>query len=184
MLSKLNTFFKKYPWVPNVVISFMGLMASIILFWFNANISGIAKELVESLREIRANTGTLATNLKENLSGGLPVVVGVNPREIKENIVYIYDNNDLNLKPGDVIFLKNYTDNTFQATLRFIVQKSLPSSEKKSSASIFISDDAAKRIGFYDYRTRGTIMLKMLRSSATTRNSIEEKAIEGNATHQ
>lgn len=175
MLNRLNTFFKKYPWVPNVAISFIGIVASVIFFWLNSNISGIANELIESLREIRTNTGTLATNLKENLNGGMPVVVGVNPREIKENIAYVYDGNDLNLKPGDVIFLKNYTDNTFQASLRFVIQKSVPSNDKKSNAAIFISDDAAKRIGFYDYRTRGTIMLKMIRGNSQNNGSQQNR---------
>lgn len=169
MLSQLNNFFKEYPWAPNVAISLIAFIGSLMLFWFNSNISGLAHEVIESLREIRTNTGTLTANLKENLNGGIPVVVGVNPKEINENIAYVYDDNELNLQPGDVIFLKNYTDNTYQATLRFIVQKSVPGNQKKSNAAIFIGDDAARRIGFDDYRSRGTITLKMLRGTTISK---------------
>lgn len=165
MFSKINQFFKKYPWIPNITMSVIGVIVSIIIFFVNSNITGVSKELLESVREIRSNTSTLADNLKHSTNGGITVIVGVNPREIKENLAYIYDNNDLNLKAGDVIILKNFTDNTYQSSLRFIIQKSLPNPEikNKSTAAIFISEDAAKRLGFEDYKTKGTVVLKMQR---------------------
>jgi hypothetical protein len=163
MFSKINAFFKKYPWVPNFVISLLGVLFSLMLFWVNSNISGISKELLDSIREIRTNTSLLAENLKDRTNGGLTVVVGVNPKEIKENLAFVYENNELNLRPGDVILLKNYTDNTFQPSMKFIIQKSLPQTDNKSRASIFISEVAAKRLGFENYRSQGTIELKMLR---------------------
>jgi hypothetical protein len=157
----ISDFFKKYPWAPNFLLRLIGIIIMLIIYF--VNFTDIAKELLQSVREIRANTNSLALNLKDNTNGGITVIVGVNPKEAKENLAFVYDNNDLNLKPGDVILLKNFTDNTFQSSLRFIVQKSFPLPENRTNASIFISDEAARRLGFEDYKKRGTISVKMLR---------------------
>ena len=143
---------------------YIGLLSSFLVVVFSFFNFGVF-EALGKIEEIRTSTATLAKNLKGNTAGGISVIVGVNPKETKENLVFVYENNELNLKPGDVIFLKNYTDNTFQSTLRFIVQKSLPVGDKNSIASIFISDEAARKISFEDYKKRGTINLKMLRSA-------------------
>ena len=72
--------------------------------------------------------------------------------------------NSIGLKPGDTVQLSNFTDNTFQASLKFIVQKSIPRpSVNASSASIFMSEIAAKRIGFEHYKREGVIDLKLIR---------------------
>lgn len=146
---------------PLQVIKIMIMIGAILLSWFSS--AAIVQEMIDSVREIRENTKLLANNLKDSTNGGITVVIGVNPVEIKENLAFVYDDNELNLKPGDVIVLKNHTDNTFQPSLNFIIQKSLPESTLQSRASIFIGLSAAKKLGFDNYRKQGTIALKMRR---------------------
>ena len=117
-------------------------------------------EFKQSLSEIRENTSFLKKNLQTSTDGGQILTIGVNSKEIKENIAFVFDNNEYNLKPGDKIALTNYTDNTFQTTLNFVIQKSLPNSDFNSSASLFIGDEAARKIGFSDYKNKGTLKVK------------------------
>lgn len=171
MLNKINDFFSKYAGITRLLIAVVVGAAGLFLNNTYTKITEGVNTVLVSINEIRKNTSTLASRLDKNLDGGVTVIVGVNPVEIKENIAFIYDDNDNNLKIGDVIYLQNFTENTFQATLRFIVSKSFPPGSKNSEASIFISDEAAKKIGFSDYKKKGTIKLKLNRVLQKDNNS-------------
>ena len=129
-----------------------------------SGVKELRDEVLTSLREIKSQTQKLSKHLEIPLAGGMTVKAGVNPKEISENLLIVYSDNSIGLKPGDTVQLSNFTDNTFQASLKFIVQKSIPRpSVNASSASIFMSEIAAKRIGFEHYKREGVIDLKLIR---------------------
>jgi hypothetical protein len=119
------------------------------------------KDIPSDIKDIKKNVSTLNSNLKNTTAGGIPIVVGVNPRELKENIAYVFAENKHNLQPGDRVYLTNFTDNTYQATIIIMVQKKINKSiNENTAADLFISDDAAMKLGFKDYKKSGVIELK------------------------
>jgi hypothetical protein len=159
MFNRISVFFKEHPWLPPIIMTFVVVVLGVL----GTNIRSYLIDIKDKVGEVHKATSKLTKSLEANLDGGMPVLVGVNPKEIKENIVYVYDDNKLNLRPGDVIYLTNYTDNTFQTSLRCIVQKIYPKqgNDASSKANIFVSEEAAKRFGFADYKVKGIIELKM-----------------------
>lgn len=167
-LNKISEFNNSHPWVLNL----FKLIVSVAVIVIGSNVVGLKNEVLDSLKTIKENTTKLSSCLTSNLDGGIDVVVGVNPKEISENIAHVYTDNKLRLKAGDVIYLTNFADNTFQARLLFVVQKTVPHNGKPTNAVIFIGAEGAKRLGFKDYEKAGTITLKMQRKSLPS----EEKA--------
>lgn len=168
-LNKITEFNERHPWVLNLT----KLAFSIAVIVIGSNVIALKNEVLDSLKTIKENTTKLSSCLTSNLDGGIDVVIGVNPKEITENIAHVYDDNKLKLKAGDVIYLSNFADNTFQARLLFVVQKTVPHNGKPTNAVIFIGAEGAKRLGFKDYEKAGTITLKMQRKSPPA----EEKPI-------
>lgn len=160
-LGKITEFNNSHPWV----LILFKLGASIAVVVIGSNVIGLKNEVLDSLKTIKENTTKLSSCLTSNLDGGIDVVVGVNSKEITENIAHVYVDNKLKLKAGDVIYLSNFADNTFQARLLFVVQKTVPHNGKPTNAVIFIGAEGAKRLGFKDYEKAGTITLKMQRKN-------------------
>ena len=159
-----SQFFKKY--THHISIGAMVIQIAFTVFWWftTSGIKELKDEVIESVREIRAQTQRLSKHLEVPLAGGITVKVGVNPREITENLLVVYSDNTVGLKAGDIVQLNNFTDNTFQASLKFIVQKNMtrPANDT-SNASIFMSEIAAKKIGFENFKKNGVIDLKLTR---------------------
>jgi len=117
-LNKITDFNAHHPWV----LILFKLVVSTAVVIIGSNVIGLKNDVLGSLKTIENNTTKLSSCLTSNLDGGIDVVVGVNPKEITENIAHVYDDNKLKLKAGDVIYLSNFADNTFQARLFSVVK--------------------------------------------------------------
>lgn len=171
IVESLNSYCRENPFVVRISFFILNSIFAIVLFFLTTNIFGLKTEVLESLKVIRESTTRLSKCLDPNLNGGVDVVVGVNPKEIKENLAYVYSSDENpKLKLGEIIYLTNYSSNTYQTRLRFVVHKIVPKNGNATIATIFIGEDAAKRLEFSNYKTAGTIQLKMLRE-----NMSEEK---------
>lgn len=162
----LSTWLKKNSVTVSLVVSFGQIIFAIGWWYATSGVRELSNEVVQSIREIKINTQKLSKNLETTLSGGITVKAGVNPREISENLLVVYQDSNLGLKAGDTVQLSNFTDNTFQASLRFIVQKVVnrPAGDS-SNAQLFMSEIAAKKIGFENFKKTGVIDLKLTRFS-------------------
>jgi hypothetical protein len=163
----LKKIFKKYATEIVIIGSVIQIIFTVVWWFLTSGLADLKNELTTSIREIRTHTQKLSKNLDAPLSGGMTITVGVNPREITENLIVVHSNNKYGLKAGDSIVLTNFTDNTFKSSLNFVVHKSIekPMTDK-SNAEIFISEAAAKRIGFDNFRRVGLIELKMTRNTS------------------
>jgi hypothetical protein len=153
----LTQFLKKYTQHISIGLVLIQIIFTVLWWFMTSGIRELKDEVIESLREIRVQTQKLSKHLEVPLAGGMTVRVGVNPREITENLLVVYSDNNIGLKAGDIVQLNNFTDNTFQASLKFIVQKSMvrPATDT-SNASIFMSEIAAKKS---DLRTSKRMVL-------------------------
>ena len=117
---------------------------------------------LQDIKEIKTGTSKLSKYLERTLDGGITVTVGVNPKELRENLAFVFEENPYKLEAGDRITLTNFTAGTFNATITLTIQKPVfRSQDSKTNAEIFISEEAAKRLGFSDYRLRGTADFKL-----------------------
>ncbi len=166
VISKLDQIHKKHSWIFTIGSWFIyGGLASIVTFCGLRDIPG-------DIKDIKKNVSTLNGNLKNSTAGGIPIIVGVNAKELKENIAYVFSENKHDLEPGERIYLTNYTDNTYQATIVVVVQKKMTkNSSDTSAADLFISEDAALRLGFKDFKKTGIIELKFQRINPEKKNS-------------
>lgn len=166
VVDSLNNYCKENPFVVRISFFILNSFFAIVLFFLTTNIVGLKTEVLESLKVIRESTTRLSRCLDPNLTGGIDVVVGVNPKEIKENLAYVYNSDEKQqLKLGEIIYLTNHSSNTYQTRLRFVVHKIVPKNGNETIATIFIGEDAAKRLEFNNYKTAGTIQLKMLKEN-------------------
>ncbi|WP_374351021.1 hypothetical protein [Limnohabitans sp.] len=130
------------------------------------------KDIPNDIKDIKKNVSVLNGNLKNTTNGGIPIVVGVNSKELKENIAYVFSENKHELEPGERVYLTNFTDNTYQATIVVVVQKKISKPNNDTSAAdLFISEDAAARLGFKDYKKTGIIELKFQRINPEKKSS-------------
>ncbi|OYU11239.1 MAG: hypothetical protein CFE38_13850 [Comamonadaceae bacterium PBBC1] len=163
---QITNFFKKNGALINISLFAVQIIFTVVWWFATSGVRELSTEVVQSVREIKIHTQKLSKNLETSLVGGITVKVGVNPREINENLLVVYHDSNLALKAGDTVQLSNFTDNTFQASLRFIVQKIVarPTGDV-SNAQLFMSEAAAKRIGFDTFKRTGVIDLKLTRFS-------------------
>lgn len=159
-------FLKKHGSFINILLFAAQIIFTVVWWLATSGVRELSTEVVQSVREIKLHTQKLSKSLETSLAGGITVKVGVNPREINENLLVVYQDSNLGLKAGDTVQLSNFTDNTFQASLRFIVQKIVarPTGDV-SNAQLFMSEAAAKRIGFDTFKKTGVIDLKLTRFS-------------------
>ena len=169
---ELQKTFKKYSTQITILSVILQVIFTVVWWFLTSGLTELKNELTTSIREIKAHTQKLSKNLDAPLAGGLTVTAGVNPKEITENLVVVYSNNKFGLKAGESIVLTNFTDNTFKASLNFVVHKSIekPATDN-THAEVFISEAAAKRIGFENFRRVGLIELKMTRLSTQAQTS-------------
>lgn len=163
---------------------FVSLAVSFTFWFFQSKIDQTISEINElsnSIKRIEASTSFINQSLGKSIDGGQIITAGVNKVSLKENIAIVFKNNPLNLRAGDIIYLHNQSDNTFQATARFVIQKEIETPDNTTKAQIFISDDAAKRLGIENYKAIGIFQLRLLRDD--TKKNRHGKQPQGNQNH-
>ena len=92
---------------------------------------------------------------------GVEIKVGINSK-IEGNNVTVFKNNNYGLKYTQAISLTNPIDyNNFNPTVQLLVTCEVDRKDDKSGADIFISKDAALRLGLSRYIERGLFTLRM-----------------------
>ena len=163
---------------------FVSLVVASAFWFFQSKIDQATSEINElsnAIKRIEASTSFINQSLGKSIDGGQIIIAGVNKANLKENIAIVFKNNSLNLRTGDIIYLHNQSDNTFQTTARFVVQKEIETPDNTTKAQIFISDDAAKRLGIENYKAIGIFQLRLLRDD-TKKNRHSEQS-QGNQNH-
>ena len=98
--------------------------------------------------------------LKKDVEGR-EVKVSIN-NNLEGNNVSVFKDNKLGLKFTQVVFLTNPIDfNDFAPTIKLIVTREVDRSQDNSEAEIFISKDAASRLGLVRNISQGVFTLKI-----------------------
>lgn len=84
---------------------------------------------------------------------GILIYVGINS-ELGGNNASVYIDNKLTLKYGDIFYLSNKED-PYNCTLKFIVTRENKETGVFTDANLFISKDAAKRLGLNTKNNQG-----------------------------
>ncbi len=165
VIRRVDKIHKEHPWIFTILswLVYGGLALGISL-------TGL-KDIPTHIKIIKDKVTFLENSLRNTTNGGLPIIVGVNTHELKENQVFVYTDNKHKLNSGDKLYLTHYTDNTFQSTITVIVAKRIKRTEKdKTSAELFISEEAALRLGIKDFRKIGVIELKFQNTDPEKQN--------------
>lgn len=155
-LTKIDDITKRHPWILNLVSWIVyGGLASILSFCTQI------RDIPEDLKNMRKDLSTLTHNLRDNTRDGVSIIVGVNTKDLYDNTAYVYFDNRLGLRQGDSIYLANLSDTAFNPSIKVIIKKEIIKNESDNSvAQLFISQEAAIRLGFKDYKKLGVIELK------------------------
>ncbi len=149
----------------SAALKLLALIFVLVYAWINKEIDQHLKQ-IGAIHVATTDCRDLLLEIREKLhnkfSGGRKITVGVNSRDLQENMVTVFAGNAHNLRTGDVIHLKNFHDDSFQPILRFVVVKEVVRGSAKSQADLFISADAAKRLGLGDYKKQGVFDVMLL----------------------
>ena len=162
---KINSFVK-HP----LSISILGTL--IILIFANSvryyNIIPIVYEihdnidtLVSKEEELRKSIIELKENYLAKDYEGSEITVGVST-ELEQNTVSVFNGNKVNLKYSDAILLTN-SIHMYRPSIKLVVGLVRERNNDNSKAEIFISQEAAKLLGFKDYKKTGILRANIKR---------------------
>lgn len=146
-------------------ISFLSLFVVVAFFYFGKGLdTKLAewKDLVTDVKSVLAVQKDMYHLLLPTINGGRVVSVGMNRRDLTDNHVSVFRENDLGLKVGDVIQLRNFHDGSFKPMCEFLVTKGVPRGGDTTKADIFISEEGLSCLKLADIRSLGVVQLKML----------------------
>jgi len=125
------------------------------------NIFPVIHETKNSVDSLKIEVSKIKNNYILKDKGGIDINVGINSKLIGNNII-VFKNNSFGLKYTQVIILSNPIDkNNFNPTVQLLVTEEVNRNDDKSEAEIFISKDAAFRLGLENNLNKGVFKLKM-----------------------
>lgn len=157
-----------------------GLILLIIQFVFGYfNTIPKIKAIDKNVKELKKNIDEIRSNFIIKDGQGIDVKVGINTK-LRGNNVSVFKGNKINLRYSDPLVLSNGIDVLFKPSVNLIITEEVERNDDKSEADLFISVDAARRLGLGERFRKGLYKLKLktLELDRTEKQSDNEKKSE------
>jgi hypothetical protein len=137
------------------------LLALIIYLISVYNVIPVIKDTKRTLDSVKVDLCKIKNFYVTKDKEGVDIKVGINS-ELEGNNVTVFKNNSLGLNYTQAIYLTNPIDfNNFCPTVQLIVTCEVEKGDDKTGADIFISKDAASRLGLTRNISKGVFTIKM-----------------------
>jgi hypothetical protein len=145
-----------------IVSSIIGgiILMGIQFFFGYFNINPVVKKTEKNVIEILKSVNEIKSNYIIKDGQGIEVNVGIN-RFLKGNNVSVFKDNINNLRFTEPLVLTNCLDTSFKPSVNLIITEEVERNDDKSNADLFISIEAAKRLGLGDKYKKGLYKLKL-----------------------